>query len=95
MRHDLQAIVNRRKALEQRIRLDRAQFAVAVEALAPIVNVANRAASIARFLREHPLVGLIIGSATSILLRKRVSRWLPVASFATLAARALRAMLRR
>jgi hypothetical protein len=95
MPRNLEEIVNRREALEKRIQQDRARLALALNALAPVVNVADRAASVAKFLRDRPLIGLLISGATSILLRKRMSRWLSIASLATLGTRFARTILRR
>jgi hypothetical protein len=95
MPRNIQEIVDRRTALEKRVRQGRAELALALDALAPVANVANRAASIAKFLRDRPLIGLLLSGATSFLLRKRASRWLSIASLATLATRFARTILRR
>lgn len=95
MAASLHDIVSRRAALERRIERERTQLGEALEALSPLASVANRAALVAKFIHERPLLGLLFGSATGILLRRRVTRWLPLASIAALVARIARGMLRR
>lgn len=102
MAASLHDIVSRRAALERRIERERTQLGEALEALSPLASVADRAAPVvnraivvAKFIHERPLLGLLFGSATGILLRRRVTRWLPLASIAALVARIARGMLRR
>ncbi len=95
MAASLHDIVSRRAALERRIERERAQLGETLDALSPLATVANRATLVAKFVHERPLLGLLIGGATGILLRRRVTRWLPLASIAALAARVARGMLRR
>ena len=91
----LHNIVSRRAALERRIERERAQLREALDALSPLVTIANRAAVAAKFVQERPLLGLLMGGAAAILVRRRVTRWLPLASITALLARVARRMLRR
>ncbi len=93
--HRIDEIVRRRAALERRIARERQQLVEALEMLAPIASAANRAALAAKYVHKRPLLGVLIGSATGILLRRRLTRWLPIATIAPLAARIVRTFLRR
>ena len=95
MAHRIDEIVRRRTALERRIGRERRQLGEALDMLAPFASVANRAALAAQYVHERPLLGVLIGSVTGILLRRRLIRWLPIATVAPLAARMVRALLRR
>lgn len=91
----LHDIVSRRAALERRIERDRVRLGEALNVLVPLGTIADRAAAAVKFVHERPLLGVLIGSATGIVLRRRIRRWLPIASLATFAARAARGFLRR